>query len=139
IASIAAEREMRKIVSWHPDALRLDLAGPLTGRGLQVSRMPGVEVTAAERERLRGVAAAAGLGVTGVDLAVAETGTLVVVSGAGRPRSTSLLPAFPPPPLPPGGPGRAWPARRGTRVRPPTRGAQRSTSSPDPAAPPTSS
>jgi L-lactate dehydrogenase complex protein LldG len=30
--------------------------------------------------------------VTGVDLAVAETGTLVVVSGAGRPRSASLLP-----------------------------------------------
>jgi L-lactate dehydrogenase complex protein LldG len=93
IASIAAEREMRRVVSWHPDALRLDLAGPLTGRGLQISAMPGVEVMAAERERLRGVVAAAELGVTGVDLAVAETGTLVVVSGAGRPRSTSLLPA----------------------------------------------
>jgi L-lactate dehydrogenase complex protein LldG len=39
------------------------------------------------------VAAAADLGVTGVDLAIAETGTLVVVSGAGRPRSASLLPA----------------------------------------------
>ena len=72
---------------------RLDLAGPLSGRGLQMNAMPGGEVTAAERERLRGVVAAAELGVTGVDLAVAETGTLVVVSGAGRPRSTSLLPA----------------------------------------------
>ena len=49
IASIAAEREMRRVVSWHPEALRLDLAGPLTGRGLQVSAMPGGEVTAAER------------------------------------------------------------------------------------------
>jgi L-lactate utilization protein LutB len=28
IASIAAERQMRKVVSWHPAALRLDLAGP---------------------------------------------------------------------------------------------------------------
>ena len=93
IASIAAEREMRKVVSWHPEALRLDLAAPLTGRGLQVSAMPGGEVTAVERERLRAVVAAADLGVTGVDLAVAETGTLVVVSGPGRPRSTSLLPA----------------------------------------------
>jgi L-lactate dehydrogenase complex protein LldG len=89
IASIAAEREMpgRVLAS---EALRLDLAGPLTGRGLQVSAMPGGGVTAAERERLRAVVAAAELGVTGADLAVAETGTLVVVSGAGRPRSTSL-------------------------------------------------
>jgi L-lactate dehydrogenase complex protein LldG len=36
--------------------------------------------------------AAADLGVTGADLAVAETGTLVLMSAAGRPRSTSLLP-----------------------------------------------
>jgi L-lactate dehydrogenase complex protein LldG len=55
--------------------------------------MPDDEVTPAERERFRAVAAAADLGVTGVDLAVAETGTLIVVSGAGRPRSSSLLPA----------------------------------------------
>ncbi|HXH82965.1 MAG TPA: lactate utilization protein, partial [Candidatus Tectomicrobia bacterium] len=51
------------------------------------------EVAPDERTRLRVVAAAAELGVTGVDLAIAETGTIVVVSGAGRPRSTSLLPA----------------------------------------------
>ena len=93
IASIAAERQMQRVVSWHPEALRLELAGPLTSRGLQVSAMPGGEVPAAERERLRAVVAAADLGVTGVDLAIAETGTVVVVSGPGRPRSTSLLPA----------------------------------------------
>ena len=52
-------------------------------------RAPG---GAAERERLRTVAARADFGLTGVDLAVAETGTLVLVSGSGRPRSTSLLP-----------------------------------------------
>jgi L-lactate dehydrogenase complex protein LldG len=40
------------------------------------------------------VVAAADLGLTGVDLAVAETGTLVLVSGGGRPRSTSLLPPY---------------------------------------------
>ena len=34
----------------------------------------------------------ADVGVTGVDLAIAETGTLVMRSAAGRPRSTSLLP-----------------------------------------------
>jgi L-lactate dehydrogenase complex protein LldG len=46
----------------------------------------------AERARLRAAVAAADLGLTGVDLAVAETGTLVMMSGAGRPRTTSLLP-----------------------------------------------
>jgi L-lactate dehydrogenase complex protein LldG len=93
IAAIAAEQSMQRVVSWHPDALRLDLAGPLTAHGLQVSTMPGAEVADAERERLRAVVAAADLGVTGVDLAIAETGSMVVVSGPGRPRSTSLLPA----------------------------------------------
>src|SRR5206468_235464 len=46
----------------------------------------------AERRRLRALIAEADLGVTGADLAVAETGTLVLVSAAGRPRTTSLLP-----------------------------------------------
>ena len=42
---------------------------------------------------LRPALAQADLGVTGVELAVAETGTLVLRSAAGQPRSTSLLPA----------------------------------------------
>jgi L-lactate dehydrogenase complex protein LldF len=47
-----------------------------------------------ERARLRARTAAADLGLTGVDLALAETGTLVLRSGPGRPRSTSLLPPY---------------------------------------------
>jgi L-lactate dehydrogenase complex protein LldG len=92
IARIAEERQARRIVAWHGDALGLDVAGPLAERGLESSTAPGTEVDGAERERRRALAAAADLGVTGVDLAIAETGTLVVVSGAGRPRSASLLP-----------------------------------------------
>ena len=42
--------------------------------------------------RHREEAARAPLGVTGADWALAETGTLILLSGAGRPRSTSLLP-----------------------------------------------
>lgn len=34
----------------------------------------------------------AGMGITGVDYALADTGTLVLISGAGRARSASLLP-----------------------------------------------
>jgi L-lactate dehydrogenase complex protein LldG len=92
IARIAGERGARRVVAWHRDALGLDLEGPLAERGLDTSAAPGGEVPHAERQRRRALAAAADLGVTGADLAIAETGTLVVVSGAGRPRSASLLP-----------------------------------------------
>jgi L-lactate dehydrogenase complex protein LldG len=93
VSRIAHERRAHEIVTWHPAALGADLAPALGARGLDVHQMPGGEpVGAAERERLRAVAARADLGLTGVDLAIAETGTLALVSGAGRPRSTSLLP-----------------------------------------------
>jgi L-lactate dehydrogenase complex protein LldG len=92
IARIAAERGARRVVAWHGDALGLDVAAPLAAHGLQASAAPAAEVDADERGRRRALAADADLGVTGVDLAIAETGTLVVVSGAGRPRSASLLP-----------------------------------------------
>ena len=92
IAALAAERGLQRVVAWHPDALGLDVAAPLAARGLTTSTAPAAEVAAAEREQRRALAAAADLGVTGADLAIAETGTLVVVSGAGRPRSASLLP-----------------------------------------------
>jgi L-lactate dehydrogenase complex protein LldG len=93
VARIAREREARAIVAWHASALGADLGPALGARGLEVHQMPDAEPTSGtERERLRSIAARAHLGLTGVDLAVAETGTLVLVSGAGRARSTSLLP-----------------------------------------------
>jgi L-lactate dehydrogenase complex protein LldG len=93
IARIASERGMRRVVAWHASALGLDVATPLAAGGLETLAAPDTEVTAAERDRRRAVAGVADLGVTGADLAVAETGSLIVVSGAGRPRSASLLPA----------------------------------------------
>src|SRR5262249_38040927 len=93
VAEIARERGARELVSWHPAALGADLGAPLGARGLDVHQMPAAEPSdGAESQRLRAIAARADLGLTGVDLAIAETGTLVLVSGAGRPRSTSLLP-----------------------------------------------
>jgi L-lactate dehydrogenase complex protein LldG len=93
VARIAREREARGLVTWHAAALGADLVPALGARGLDVHQMPAAEpADDAEREQLRSTAARADLGLTGVDLAVAETGTLVLVSGAGRPRSTSLLP-----------------------------------------------
>jgi L-lactate dehydrogenase complex protein LldG len=93
VAHLADERGMRRVVAWPAGTLGLDVTGPLIARGLDAVGMPEADTAAAERPRWRALAAAADLGVTGVDLAVAETGTLVLVSGAGRPRSTSLLPA----------------------------------------------
>jgi L-lactate dehydrogenase complex protein LldG len=93
VSRIAHERQAREMVTWHAAALGVDLRAALGARGLDVHQMPAAETNdLAERERLRAVAARADLGLTGVDLAIAETGTLVLVSGAGRPRSTSLLP-----------------------------------------------
>jgi L-lactate dehydrogenase complex protein LldG len=92
IVRLAEERGMRRAVSWPAATLGLEVAAPLAARGLETEVAPPAEVDAAERARQRAIAAAADVGVTGVDLAIAETGTLVVISGAGRPRSASLLP-----------------------------------------------
>jgi L-lactate dehydrogenase complex protein LldG len=93
VARIARERGMRRVVAWHAAALGVDVVAPLTTLGLEAVAAPDTEVAGAERERRQALAAAADLGVTGADLAVAETGSVVLVSGAGRPRSASLLPA----------------------------------------------
>ncbi len=90
IRAIAAERGARDLVTWDPAALGLDLGPAFLRDGLRV--MPAPAAGEPARLQHRADAAAAHLGVTGVDWALAETGTLVLVSGAGRPRSTSLLP-----------------------------------------------
>ena len=93
IRRIADEREAGRILSWHPGTLGLDLRESLGRQGLSVALAPEDEPDLETRQRHRDDAARAEIGVTGVDWALAETGTLVLVSGRGRPRSTSLLPA----------------------------------------------
>ena len=93
VARIARERDARRLISWHPALLGFDVAPSLRAANIDVTAMP-LSADAEDDRRLRDVVAAADLGLTGVDLAVAETGTLVLVSGGGRPRSTSLLPAY---------------------------------------------
>ena len=95
VAGIAREREARRLVAWHPSAVGGDLGPALAARGLEPLAMPPGEIgDAHERARLRQIIADAEIGLTGVDLAIAETGTLVLRSGPGRPRSTSLLPPY---------------------------------------------
>jgi L-lactate dehydrogenase complex protein LldG len=89
---ICRERDARSVVTWATPALGVDAAPTLAAAGFAVHAMPSMVPSAAERQRLRDVIAGADVGVTGADLAIAETGTLVLRSAAGRPRSTSLLP-----------------------------------------------
>lgn len=93
VLTIAREGQARRLVIWHPTAFGADLGTDLRGRDLEVESMPaGAPASPEEGARLRERIAGADIGVTGVDLAIAETGTLVLVSDAGRPRSTALLP-----------------------------------------------
>lgn len=95
VGRLARERQARSVVTWHPSSLGVDWSSALGARGLTTSAMPAGSLEGAgERATLRELIAAADFGVTGVDLAVAETGSLVLLSGSGRPRSTSLLPPY---------------------------------------------
>jgi L-lactate dehydrogenase complex protein LldG len=94
IAGIAGAVGATQVVTWDPTLLGfaargLGAAAPLAVIVAEESHATG---DAARREHL-GAAARAQIGVTGADLVVAETGTVILLSGSGRPRSTSLLPA----------------------------------------------
>jgi L-lactate dehydrogenase complex protein LldG len=92
VADIARERQAGRLVAWAPGSMGADLTGALAREGLTVEAVPLSEASEEERRRARASAVDADLGLTGVDAAIAETGTLVLRSGPGRPRSTSLLP-----------------------------------------------
>ncbi len=89
---LCRERAARRLVAWPAEDLGVAIAPALGAAGIAVESMPRAVPPESERARLRALIAASDLGVTGADLAVAETGTLVLVSAAGRARSTSLLP-----------------------------------------------
>lgn len=91
VATLARERKTDHVVAWHAGGIGAELDEGLIAQSLRVDGAPHAGGDA-DRQAMRGAAAVAGLGVTGVDLAIAEMGTMVLRSGPGRPRSTSLLP-----------------------------------------------
>jgi len=93
VLAIAREKSAREVVAWDASMLGLDLRPALGAAGLAVGTVAPGDNGEAARLRHRAEAARADLGITGVDFALAETGTMILLSGAGRPRSTSLLPA----------------------------------------------
>lgn len=57
-----------------------------------VTALAGVRTGLSDQEELRSLCAAADIGITGADFALADTGTLVMISSAEEARMISLLP-----------------------------------------------
>ncbi len=57
-----------------------------------ITRLPGVRTGIMDREELRRLCASADVGITGADYALADTGTLVMLSSRREARLISLLP-----------------------------------------------
>jgi L-lactate dehydrogenase complex protein LldG len=95
VGEIARARGARRLVTWSPRALGFEAAAPLRATGLAVAVLPdGALADESARPALRREVAEAEVGLTGADLAIGETGSLVLLSGQGRPRTTSLLPPY---------------------------------------------
>jgi L-lactate dehydrogenase complex protein LldG len=92
IAEIAREKAVQAVITWDAAALGGDLRPGLEAEGLRVTVAAGGDLDEATRARHREESARAQIGVTGADLVLAETGTVILLSGRGRPRATSLLP-----------------------------------------------
>lgn len=90
VLAIAKQKAATRLVTWDPGTLGFDLGVSLGSQGFEV--VAAGEAGDPERRRHREEMASGQIGITGVDAAIAETGTLVLLSGRGRPRSTSLLP-----------------------------------------------
>lgn len=59
---------------------------------LGITRLPGVTTSITDRDRLRELCATADVGITSADYALADTGTLVMLSSPREARLISLLP-----------------------------------------------
>jgi L-lactate dehydrogenase complex protein LldG len=92
VAGVAREKGAQAVVAWDEAALGTDLRPALQAEGLRVTVAASGDLDEAARARHRAESARAQIGVTGADLVLAETGTMILLSGRGRPRATSLLP-----------------------------------------------
>lgn len=97
VRSLSTDLEARTILhSAHPVVSRLELDSALGGTGVEIGLMAiqqGDDTPDDEqRLRLRERATTADIGVTGVDYAIADTGTCVLLPRGGVSRLVSLLP-----------------------------------------------
>jgi L-lactate dehydrogenase complex protein LldG len=91
VARIAAAHDARVLLSWDEEAIGLPgLADALAAHGLS-SIDPEVPQRGPGRQPALEALAAIRVGLTGADVALADTGTIVLAAGPGRPRLASLL------------------------------------------------
>jgi L-lactate dehydrogenase complex protein LldG len=91
ICSLAASSSTELVVRSDEEVFEsVQVDGPLDGMGVEVTVM--ARTSGYSREALRERAARAGIGITGVDYAIAETGTAVVLPRRGLSRLVSLVP-----------------------------------------------
>ncbi len=87
IASILQREAATSVLAWDEEQIGIPGFAAL----LQMKRIEWLGPPDPGARRPAGALAKAEVGVTGVDVAIAESGTLVVVTGAGRSRLASLL------------------------------------------------
>jgi len=93
VASLLKEHSPQSALCWnHPVLDRLDIAGLLATHAIALHDINTLSsLSPAEQRRSM---LAADIGITSADLAIAETGSLVMRSRPGRERVASLLPPF---------------------------------------------
>ncbi len=77
ILTLLSDRKITSILAWEADRLPVGLLACLKDKGIKVTHTPDPKVEA---------------GLTGALAGVADTGTLVLPGGKGRPLTASLLP-----------------------------------------------
>jgi len=91
VARIAERLGTRAILSWTDEAMALPgMTAALQARGLSIAD-PEVPQNGDARPPRLDELAALSLGLTGADAGLAETGSVVLATGPGRPRMASLL------------------------------------------------
>jgi L-lactate dehydrogenase complex protein LldG len=91
IAGLAARLGATTLLAWSDDAIGVPgLHAALAARGL-MAVIPDIPQSGPERDAKLVELAALPLGLTGADAGLADTGSVVVASGPGRPRMASLL------------------------------------------------
>jgi L-lactate utilization protein LutC len=95
VLELARARDVRRVATWSRRALGevAAVVDRLAAAGLEVFEGSPDDPGGAERAALGARLASADLGLTGADLGVAETGSILLASGPGKGRSVSLLPA----------------------------------------------
>jgi L-lactate dehydrogenase complex protein LldG len=94
LGALAPGLGVRRAVTWSAMALGAlaSVLSALEREGVTLVPCPTDDVGAGARAAFRDEAAAADLGLTGADLGIAASGSILLCSGRGRARSTSLLP-----------------------------------------------